>query len=140
MLLIPGTIQPPVLVLLGGFQLGMIVGIYVTPDLDVDAGNISHKKIRVRYGKKAHWAWKSYWKAYAKGHKHRGDSHKPVIGTWGRWWYALKRGGLVAWLLLTGVLWLTYNEWLIPWLIVLSVAAFLGNALQDIGHILFDMG
>lgn len=87
------------------YAAGALVGILLTPDLDVDAGNISNQIIREKIGgrpngkQKSHpwfivrrrvaWAvekaWDGLWYFYRKSLKHGSElSHFPVIGTIGR--------------------------------------------------------
>ena len=67
------------------YAVGSMVGIYITPDLDVDAGNITDKIIRQKLGKKAEDVWDAFWYMYRRSLKHGGElSHLPVIGTLGR--------------------------------------------------------
>jgi len=67
---------------------GALVGILISPDLDVDNGNVSGTII----GKKIGWfgerLWRWFWKDYATSFKHgRFGSHFPVYGTAGRLFY-----------------------------------------------------
>lgn len=64
------------------YATGALVGILISPDLDVDAGNVSNKIIRNRIG---HWAeagWNVLWYFYKKSLKHGSPlSHFPVVST-----------------------------------------------------------
>jgi uncharacterized metal-binding protein len=69
---------------------GVLAGLMLTPDLDVDDGSISDKHAR-KLGCLFGWVWYWYWRPYAWVMKHRGASHWPVIGTMVRvayafWW------------------------------------------------------
>lgn len=61
--------------------LGSFSGVFITPDLDVDGGNISHKKMR-KEGRIFYLYWKHFWLPYALALKHREHlSHMPILGT-----------------------------------------------------------
>jgi uncharacterized metal-binding protein len=64
------------------YAVGALVGIIISPDLDVDKGNISNAIIRNRFG---HWiekGWNVLWYPYKKSLKHGSPlSHWPVIST-----------------------------------------------------------
>lgn len=60
---------------------GVLSGILLSPDLDVDGGNISNAIIRRKVGTLAQWVWYAFWWPYSKVTTHRGTSHMPVIGT-----------------------------------------------------------
>lgn len=62
---------------------GALLGIMLSPDLDVDRGNISNYYIR-KFSPVAAWIWRAFWWPYAKAFRHRGISHWPVIGTCSR--------------------------------------------------------
>ena len=84
------------------YVIGALVGIMLTPDLDVDAGNISNQIIRDRIGgrpngkqrdhswfiirRRVAWlvekAWDGLWYFYRKSLKHGSElSHFPIIST-----------------------------------------------------------
>ena len=68
---------------------GAITGIIISPDLDVDAGNISNKIIRNKIGWFAERIWSVFWSGYGKSFKHgRFASHFPVFSTTVRVLYA----------------------------------------------------
>ena len=73
------------------YAAGALVGIMLTPDLDVDRTYIGNKIIRDRLGKigrPVEIIWDGLWYAYRKSLKHGGPlSHFPVIGTIGRLGY-----------------------------------------------------
>lgn len=78
---------------------GNLVGILVTPDLDVDAGNISDTFIR-KVSPSAQWLWRKFWTPYSLSVPHRGVvSHFPVIST------LIRLGYIMAGLNLVKVLW-----------------------------------
>jgi len=65
-------------------SIGCFVGILLSPDLDVDNGNISNYLLR-RIWKPIEKLWFIYWFPYRKLLKHRSFlSHFPVISTFGR--------------------------------------------------------
>lgn len=121
-----------------GTCVGTYMGIYITPDLDVDGGNISYKFVRKRFGRVGHWGWKGYWRDYARRHRHRGASHRLIIGTAGRWSYMGAYGGwFVGGLVLLG-LWLTGVIELLPYILWFMAAVFTGNVIQDAFHTFMD--
>ena len=68
-----------------GYIVGSLIGIFINPDNDVDAGTVTHKYLRKRLGWWAEMLWNIIWRPYRKSLKHGGDlSHFPVISTLGR--------------------------------------------------------
>lgn len=68
--------------------IGPLIGVIITPDLDVDAGFSGDKYIRQRLGLIAEWLWKRIWHFYRRSLKHGGElSHFPLISTIGRLLY-----------------------------------------------------
>lgn len=64
------------------YAVGSLLGILLTPDLDVDAGNISNQIIRSRLGSWAEKGWDMLWYFYRRSIKHGSElSHAPVIST-----------------------------------------------------------
>ena len=64
------------------YAAGGLVGIMLTPDLDVDNGYIGNKIIRNRVGRLAERAWDGLWYFYRKSLKHGSElSHFPVVST-----------------------------------------------------------
>jgi uncharacterized metal-binding protein len=64
---------------------GALTGIMLSPDLDVDAKNLSYTYIRKRLGRLPELAWTWLWHFYRKSIKHGSElSHFPVISTLGR--------------------------------------------------------
>lgn len=62
--------------------IGTFSGIFITPDHDIDAGNISFSLVRERLGDLPSLVWRTFWFPYAKMVSHRSVlSHGPVIGT-----------------------------------------------------------
>lgn len=62
--------------------LGSLTGIFLSPDLDVDNGNISNKLIRKEVGWFGERIWRWFWKGYSGSFKHgQFASHFPIFGT-----------------------------------------------------------
>lgn len=67
------------------YATGALVGILLTPDLDVDNGYIGNTIIRNRMGRMAEMAWNVLWFPYRKSIKHGSPlSHWLIVGTLGR--------------------------------------------------------
>lgn len=80
------------------YAAGMLIGILVTPDLDIDNGNISDTLIR-RVFPPAQWIWRILWTPYAKLISHRSPiSHFPIVGTLFRIGYIFLLLNLFNWL------------------------------------------
>lgn len=63
---------------------GFVVGLFIGPDLDIDRGNSSHRRIRKTFflGPLLEKLWFVFWWPYAKLVKHRSPlSHAPILGT-----------------------------------------------------------
>jgi uncharacterized metal-binding protein len=80
-----GVLAPYLIVQFGGnpyfYVAGTLMGLLVTPDLDIDAGNISDTMIRKVFPP-AQWIWRILWTPYAKLISHRSPiSHFPFLGT-----------------------------------------------------------
>lgn len=61
---------------------GSLAGVLLSPDLDVDAGNISNTIIKQRVGWFGERAWQQFWKGYSGSFKHgRFASHFPIFST-----------------------------------------------------------
>jgi uncharacterized metal-binding protein len=80
-----GLVAPYAVVNLNGniysYVCGAIAGILITPDLDVDKGNIADTMIR-RVSRPAQWAWRVFWQPYGWLVPHRHfTSHFPILGT-----------------------------------------------------------
>lgn len=65
---------------------GALSGLMLSPDLDVDDGNISNHYARVMG---IGWLWWLYWWPYRKIATHRGVSHTPLLGTLTRLGYGV---------------------------------------------------
>lgn len=67
------------------YAAGALVGIFVSPDCDVDKGFIAYHYIRKRLGDWAEYAWDRVWYMYRRSVKHGSElSHFPVVSTLGR--------------------------------------------------------
>ncbi len=61
---------------------GCLAGLLLSPDLDIDRGNISYKMVRNSMGCLPGALWKLFWWPYARLIPHRSLlSHGPLIGT-----------------------------------------------------------
>jgi len=81
---------------------GCVLGVIVSPDLDVDHRTYSETVLPGVLG----WVWTVYWWPYSRMFKHRESSHWVIIGTvlrvlYGFWWLPLLCG-----VNLTDLLWL----------------------------------
>lgn len=101
-----------------GLPIGSILGILVTPDLDLEQ-NISINLIKDFNGVLG-FLWKAYWFPYAKIANHRGASHTPFFSTLFRFVY------LFWWMFF-------FPEW---WQFLTFV--FWGLFLSDLFHIIMD--
>lgn len=82
---VSGLIAPYAIVNLDGnpywYIAGCVVGLLVTPDLDIDKGNISDSFLRKVFPP-IQWVWRTVWFPYAKLLPHRSPlSHFPILGT-----------------------------------------------------------
>lgn len=73
----------------GGYELalGPVIGVMISPDQDVDNGNVSNTYIRSIpfVGRYLDLAWDALWFFYRKSLKHGSElSHFPVVSTLGR--------------------------------------------------------
>lgn len=67
------------------YAVGSLIGVLITPDLDVDRGFSGDRYIRQRVGKPVAWVWDRVWHFYRRSLKHGGElSHFPIISTLGR--------------------------------------------------------
>jgi len=142
---VSGTIQgealPFTLLFGSALSLGALVGLILTPDLDVDAGSFSEDEVRELspFGENFWWI---YWFPYRRLVPHRSPlSHWPVIGTLGRLLYL----SLAYWAVLLGAYFLDppFFSWLATWgLWLLALPYFrvclLGLAAADTLHFFMD--
>jgi uncharacterized metal-binding protein len=115
-----------------GIILGLIIGIYVTPDVDILAEPSS--KFSVKY---ALWLW---WSPFTRiTHRDR-LSHSWPLGTFLRWLYLLIPYLLTLILFLLVIL-LYVDRRIGPpalWGLILALGVFPGMSLQDIRHLTDD--
>ena len=70
------------------YSVGSLLGIMFSPDLDVDAKNVSSTIMRKKVGWFAEKAWDVFWYWYRRSLKHGSPlSHFPIISTLGRIFY-----------------------------------------------------
>lgn len=97
----------PVLPLAGG----VLAGLLLTPDLDVDRGCISNKYAR-KAGCLVGFLWRLYWWPYSRLMPHRSAlSHAPVLGTLLRLVYLLGLPLLAWWLISQAAHWPALPAW-----------------------------
>lgn len=61
---------------------GILLGILITPDLDIDNRIVSHRYMRNWLGRPIGYLWYYFWHSYSISFKHRSVwSHAPVIST-----------------------------------------------------------
>lgn len=80
-----GVLAPYLIVQFDGnpywYVAGCVVGVLVSPDMDVDRGNVSDQLIR-KVSRPAQWLWRLFWTPYALLVPHRHSlSHFPILGT-----------------------------------------------------------
>lgn len=121
---------------------GAVLGVILSPDLDVDSGSIGNFVIRKRLGVFAEKIWRGFWRGYSKSFKHRGfASHFPVFSTFVRlsyiyFWVILIPHILIylsffpAWSLMYVLSWYS--------ILFLSPAFFSGLAGSDLIHYCLD--
>lgn len=67
------------------YAVGALLGIFVSPDCDVDKGFVAYGYIRRRLGDWAEYLWDRVWYMYRRSVKHGSElSHFPIISTLGR--------------------------------------------------------
>ena len=110
---------------------GSLLGILITPDLDVNEGCISREVVRRLAGPVLSAVWFAFWRPYSLVMPHRSPlSHFPVLGTAVRLLYLSILPALVFWFSGGGVGALRFPEW--GWWVVG------GLALSDLLHFLMD--
>lgn len=134
------------------FGAGALVGIVLTPDLDLQTGSISQRSMG-RFGLIVATFWRMWWIPYAALLGHRSFwSHTPVIGTVIRLVYVGLIPAFIGWLLSLLPFWpeLWGNALIVlqpvldfvgPWLPALQAAwplALLGLLLSDLLHWIMD--
>ena len=77
---------------------GALVGLVLTPDLDVDKGCVSNEVVRRSVGRKGEKFWSLYWRPYGVMIPHRSRlSHMPLVGTAIRLMYLAILPALIYW-------------------------------------------
>lgn len=110
---------------------GAVVGIFISPDLDVDKGNIADTIIRKVFSP-AQWIWRAFWQPYAWSIPHRHSiSHFPLLGTVLRIGYIFLIVNIVVWIVNLFFDTLSF-VWIWNW------DFFLGLAHVDVIHWLAD--
>ncbi len=138
---IKGYALEPTLIYSAALAGGAILGVILTPDLDVNAGSISEDEVR-EISPVGENLWWIYWFPYRWILPHRSPlSHWPIIGTVGRLMYV----SIPYWigLAFTYFLYPAWFSWLVQtglWLITLPYVrvAFLGLAGADLLHFFMD--
>jgi uncharacterized metal-binding protein len=121
---------------------GALAGIFIGPDLDVDAGNISHKIIRKRIGWFGDRLWRVFWRPYARSFKHgQFGSHFPVFSTFVRlayifFWAIFVPHALIFFLFRPGWDLIYVLSWFVN--ILFSPMLFYGLASSDTIHYFLD--
>lgn len=112
---------------------GVLAGLLLTPDLDVNGGSISNNHARKMGGWGFGLLWAILWTPYSYAIPHRSPlSHLPVLGTVFRLAYLAGFGYIVAGLLhMAGLMTIVLPPWW-PW-------AFAGLVLSDTLHFLMDI-
>lgn len=121
---------------------GSLVGVLVTPDLDVDAKNISSTIIKRKAGNFVVALWDMFWYQYRKSFKHGSfGSHFPVYSTFVRLAY------IYFWVIFVPhfLIWLLFDVyWSLPYVLfwyareVVSFYFFYGICSSDIIHYFLD--
>lgn len=115
---------------------GALLGTITTPDLDLSTRTHEEYRIRKHLGWFIGGLWELFWMHYARTHSHRGSSHAPFVGTWGRWQYVFKR---IWWLLAIALYF--YGGYVLAHLFVcFSVLffTFVFHVIQDLTHLALD--
>lgn len=85
--------------------IGALIGILISPDLDVDNGFTADTYIRNQFGRALEFVWDIVWWPYRKLFKHGSfASHFPIVGTLGRLVYLFVVGLLVPYFILSLVI------------------------------------
>lgn len=137
---VSGVIAPYLVVNLNGneylYIAGCVTGILISPDMDVDKGNISDHYIR-KVSRPAQFLWRLFWTPYALLVPHRHTvSHFPFIGTAARIGYIFLVINVVVWFssLLLGLF--TSNTVSLIW--IWDWSFFFGLAHVDAVHWMTD--
>jgi len=124
-----------------GYAVGALAGLLITPDLDIDDGNISDYFIRRRAGRLAQKLWRGFWWIYATSINHRSAlSHAPFIGTFARLSYIWCWCAAIILLIYLVNSNLNLRYFLIESgkIILLNSSLFIGLSAADLLHSLMD--
>lgn len=112
---------------------GVLAGILIGPDLDVDGGNYSMAVIRRTplIGRMLAIMWRAFWWPYSKLASHRGFSHWPLIGTIGRLIYI----AIPVFILTAAV---NTTVFIPTWVGELAPFFVAGMTISDLIHIIMD--
>ncbi len=135
-----GVLAPYLIVQFGGnpylYVTGCVTGLLISPDLDLNEGNISDTLIRKVFPP-AQWLWRLFWTPYSLLIAHRSPiSHFPIVGTLFRIGYIFLLLNLFNWLFfLFGNIFNNTVSWIWFW----SWSFFFGLVHVDIIHWLADI-
>lgn len=132
---------------------GCLSGVFLSPDLDVDAGYIGLYYIRKYFGEILSVTWQWLWKPYAVLMPHRSRaSHTPVLGTMLRLLYLYLSYLVLGSLSFYAFGWprqvyivplkkalLVFIRGHAPFGVEMSIAAFAGLCISDALHALMDL-
>jgi uncharacterized metal-binding protein len=105
---------------------GLVMGILITPDIDLTGVTYEERRIQRWFGVAAKRGWMLFWRQYARGIQHRcALSHAPVRSTLIRVAY--------MWPIWVAI-WLVWPD--VPW--ALAPWALIGWSVQDSTHTLLD--
>ena len=123
---------------------GSLVGIFISPDLDVDSGNVSGEIIRKRVGWFGERLWRWFWKDYSTSFKHgRFGSHFPIYGTATRLFYIFFKTVLPLTLVIK-LLFFSHIDFIceLTWwdtMVVFRPMVFIGLCGSDFIHAILDI-
>lgn len=122
--------------------LGALTGVLLSPDLDVNSGNISNTLIKKKVGWFGERLWRGFWRGYSSSFKHgQFASHFPVFSTFTRLSY------IYFWLIFVPhslIKLLGFFQWelmyVLQWygILFLSLPFFMGLVGSDLIHYFLD--
>lgn len=101
---------------------GILLGIFITPDLDIDHRKIDGFQIIKSKSPLLAWVWRMFWIPYSKLFSHGQSSHWPILGTLVRFAYFFAIPFMLG-----------FRD------IEILSALFFGLALADLNHIFMDL-
>lgn len=111
---------------------GCFLGIFLSPDLDVDRGHFGFYFLEILFGKWFSFIWKWYWKPYSLLVPHRNwVSHFPIVSTFFRFLYLFLPFLVIFRVITPSYLPISWEKWLIP--------VFLGTVAADSLHFFMDI-